>query len=310
MGVLSGKVAIVTGSGRGIGREIALQFGREGAEVVVNDLGANTDGSGGSAIADEVVAEIRQAGGKAVANYDSVACVEGGQRIFAAAIEAFGHCDILVNNAGILRDKTLYNMEEVDWDAVIAVHLKGHYCCTRPFVRYIKDAQRMDCRIINFSSVSGLFGNYGQANYGAAKAGVAGFSRVMAKELVKFRCTVNTISPGAATRMTIPLTEARGASVDPSDVTRGPQQIAPVVTWLASEAARDVNSQILHAARGTVGIMQQPAVIRAFKSEALWSLAQLDAIMPKLLEAKTDNDARARERGVAEAIAPHGSAAR
>jgi NAD(P)-dependent dehydrogenase (short-subunit alcohol dehydrogenase family) len=310
MGVLSGKVAIVTGSGRGIGREIALQFGREGAEVVVNDLGANTDGSGGSAIADEVVAEIRQAGGKAVANYDSVACVEGGQRIFAAAIEAFGHCDILVNNAGILRDKTLYNMEEADWDAVIAVHLKGHYCCTRPFVRYIKDAQRMDCRIINFSSVSGLFGNYGQANYGAAKAGVAGFSRVMAKELVKFRCTVNTISPGAATRMTIPLTEARGASVDPSDVTRGPQQIAPVVTWLASEAARDVNSQILHVARGTVGIMQQPAVIRAFKSEALWSLAQLDAIMPKLLEAKTDNDARARERGVAEAIAPHGSAAR
>jgi hypothetical protein len=132
----------------------------------------------------------------------------------------------------------------------------------------------------------------------------------MAKELVKFRCTVNTISPGAATRMTIPLTEARGASVDPSDVTRGPQQIAPVVTWLASEAARDVNSQILHVARGTVGIMQQPAVIRAFKSEALWSLAQLDAIMPKLLEAKTDNDARARERGVAEAIAPHGSAAR
>jgi NAD(P)-dependent dehydrogenase (short-subunit alcohol dehydrogenase family) len=310
MGALSGKVAIVTGSGRGIGREIALQFGREGAEVVVNDLGANTDGSGGSAIADEVVAEIRQAGGKAVANYDSVACVEGGQRIFAAAIEAFGHCDILVNNAGILRDKTLYNMEEADWDAVIAVHLKGHYCCTRPFVRYIKDAQRMDCRIINFSSVSGLFGNYGQANYGAAKAGVAGFSRVMAKELVKFRCTVNTISPGAATRMTIPLTEARGASVDPSDVTRGPQQIAPVVTWLASEAARDVNSQILHVARGTVGIMQQPAVIRAFKSEALWSLAQLDAIIPKLLEAKTDNDARARERGVAEAIAPHGSAAR
>jgi NAD(P)-dependent dehydrogenase (short-subunit alcohol dehydrogenase family) len=310
MGVLSGKVAIVTGSGRGIGREIALQFGREGAEVVVNDLGANTDGSGGSAIADEVVAEIRQAGGKAVASYDSVASVEGGKRIFATAIEAFGRCDILVNNAGILRDKTLYNMEEADWDAVIAVHLKGHYCCTRPFVRYIKDTQRMDCRIINFSSVSGLFGNYGQANYGAAKAGVAGFSRVMAKELVKFRCTVNTISPGAATRMTIPLAEARGGSVDPNDVTRGPQQIAPVVTWLASEAARDVNSQILHVARGTVGIMQQPAVIRAFKSEALWSLAQLDEVMPKLLEAKADNDARARERAVAEAVAPQPTAAR
>src|SRR5689334_24454811 len=122
----------------------------------------------------------------------------------------------------------------------------------------------MDCRIINFSSVSGLFGNFGQSNYGAAKAGIAGFSRVVAKELVKFRCTVNTISPGAATRMTIPLAEGRGQTVDPSDPTRGPQQIAPVVTWLASEAAKDMNAQILHVARGCVGIMQQPAVIRSF----------------------------------------------
>jgi NAD(P)-dependent dehydrogenase (short-subunit alcohol dehydrogenase family) len=303
MGVLSGKVAIVTGSGRGIGREIALMFGREGAEVVVNDLGANTDGSGVSAVADEVVGEIRRAGGKAAASYDSVATVEGGARIFATAIDAFGRCDILVNNAGILRDKTLYNMEESDWDAVIAVHLKGHYCCTRPFVRYIKDTQRMDCRIINFSSVSGLFGNYGQANYGAAKAGIAGFSRVMAKELAKFRCTVNTISPGAATRMTIPLAQGRGQELDPNDVTRGPQQIAPVVAWLASEAAQGVTSQIFHVARGTVGIMQQPAVIRAFKNEALWSLEQLDQVMPKLVEAKTEGDARVREASSPEPFA-------
>ncbi len=295
MGTLAGKVAIVTGSGRGIGREIALMFGREGAEVVVNDLGSNMDGSGGSAIADEVVAEIRSHGGKAVANYDSVATVEGGQRILATAMDSFGHCDILVNNAGILRDKTLYNMEESDWDAVIAVHLKGHYCCTRPFVRYIKDTQRTDCRIINFSSVSGLFGNYGQANYGAAKAGIAGFSRVMAKELAKFRCTVNTISPGAATRMTIPLAEGRGVTIDPNDVTRGPQQIAPVVTWLASDAAKDVTAQIFHVARGTVAIMQQPALIRSFKSESLWSLAELDRVMPKLVEAKLENDARAKQ---------------
>jgi NAD(P)-dependent dehydrogenase (short-subunit alcohol dehydrogenase family) len=303
MAVLAGKVAIVTGSGRGIGREIALMFAREGAGVVVNDLGANTDGSGAGQIADEVVEVIRQAGGKAVASYDSVATVEGGKRIFETAVEAFGSCDILVNNAGILRDKTLYNMDEADWDAVIAVHLKGHYSCTRPFVRYIKDTQRMDCRIINFSSVSGLFGNYGQANYGAAKAGIAGFSRVMAKELVKFRCTVNTISPGAATRMTIPLAHGRGQEVDPNDDTRGPQQIAPVVTWLASEAAKEVNSQILHVARGTVAIMQQPAIIRSFKNQALWSLEQLDAVMPKLLEAKTNNDARARETSAPESIA-------
>src|SRR4051794_14224097 len=254
MGVLSGKVAIVTGSGRGIGREIALMFATQGAKVVVNDLGVNTDGTGSSKIADEVVADIQRAGGEAVANYDSVATAEGGQALLDTALKNFGALDILVNNAGILRDKTLYNMEESDWDAVIAVHLRGHYCCTRPFVRYIRDTNRLDCRIINFSSVSGLFGNFGQSNYGAAKAGIAGFSRVLAKELAKFRCTVNTISPGAATRMTIPLAEARGETVDATQFKRGPQQIAPVVTWLASEAAKDLNAQIIHVSRGSVAI--------------------------------------------------------
>lgn len=302
MGVLSGKMAIVTGSGRGIGREIALMFGKEGAKVVVNDLGVNTDGTGSSRVADEVVAEIKQAGGEAVANYDSVATVDGGKRIFEHAIDAFGALDILVNNAGILRDKTLYNMDEEDWDAVIAVHLKGHYCCTRPFVRYIKDSQRSDCRIINFSSVSGLFGNFGQSNYGAAKAGIAGFSRVVAKEVAKYRCTVNTISPGAATRMTIPLAEGRGEKVDLTDVKRGPQQIAPVVTWLASEAAKDLTAQIVHVSRGMVGIMQQPAVIRSFKSDKLWTLEQLDQVMPKLLETKKANDARAQKDAAAEPV--------
>lgn len=295
MGVLAGKVAIVTGAGRGIGREIAMMFGREGAQVVVNDLGVETDGTGTSAVADQVVAEIRAAGGEAVANRDSVATVEGGQHLFATAIDTYGQCDILVNNAGILRDRTLYKLEEDDWDAVIAVHLKGHYCCTRPFARYIKDTKRMDCRIINFSSVSGLLGNFGQSNYGAAKAGIAGFSRVVAKELAKFRCTVNTISPGAATRMTIPLAEGRGATVDPSDDTRGPQQLAPVVTWLASERASEVNAEILHVARGRVGIMQQPAVIRSFESESLWTLDQLDAVVPQLVGAREENEARAKD---------------
>jgi NAD(P)-dependent dehydrogenase (short-subunit alcohol dehydrogenase family) len=302
MGVLSGKVAIVTGAGRGIGREIALRFAAEGASVVVNDLGVATDGTGSSRIADEVVAEIERAGGRAVANCDSVATVEGGRDIFQAAIDAFGALDILVNNAGILRDLTLYNMEEGDWDAVIAVHLKGHYCCTRPFVRYIRDTNRLDCRIINFSSVSGLFGNFGQSNYGAAKAGIAGFSRVIAKELAKFRCTVNTISPGAATRMTIPLAEARGEQVDATEFKRGPQQIAPVVTWLASEAAKDLTAQIVHVSRGAVGIMQQPAIIRSFKSEALWTMAQLDQVMPKLLEAQKENVARAQKDAASEAV--------
>ncbi len=302
MGMLDGKVAIVTGSGRGIGKEIALMMAAEGAKVVVNDLGVNTDGTGESKIADEVVDEIKQAGGEAVANYDNVATVEGGRAIFQTAIDSFGALDILVNNAGILRDKTLFKMEESDWDAVMAVHLKGHYCCTRPFAQYIRETGRFGCRIINFSSVSGLFGNFGQANYGAAKSGIAGFSRVISKELAKYRCNVNTISPGAATRMTIPLSEARGQKVDPTEFKRGPRQIAPVVTWLASEDAKEVNAQIIHVSRGTVGIMQQPAVIRSFSADALWTLDQLGDLMPKLVEAKQQNEAAAKDAGKPEKI--------
>ncbi|MDK1021962.1 MAG: SDR family NAD(P)-dependent oxidoreductase, partial [Candidatus Hydrogenedentes bacterium] len=228
MGALDGKIAIVTGAGRGIGREVALMFAAEGAKVVVNDLGGATDGTGGSKIADEVVEEIKAAGGEAVANYDSVATVKGGQAIFQTAIDNFGGLDILVNNAGILRDRSIFNLEEEDWDAVIAVHLKGHYCCSRPFAKYIRETNRQDCRILNFSSVSGLYGNFGQANYGAAKAGIAGFTRVLALELAKYNTTVNTISPGALTRMTIPLREAAGGTVDPEAPDQRPAQIPPV----------------------------------------------------------------------------------
>ncbi|MBW2236004.1 MAG: SDR family NAD(P)-dependent oxidoreductase [Deltaproteobacteria bacterium] len=302
MGVLDGKVAIVTGAGRGIGREIALDFARNGARVLVNDLGGAADGTGASLVAEEVAQEIRSAGGEAASSGDSVATVEGGKRIFQSALDAFGIADILVNNAGILRDRTLFNMEEDDWDAVIEVHLKGHYCCSRPFARYIRETDRRECRILNFSSVSGLFGNFGQSNYGAAKAGIAGFSRVLALELGKYACTVNTISPGAATRLTIPLREGRGDAVDPENPLVGPQQIAPVCTWLASPAAQQVNAQVINVMRGTVGIMQQPAVIRSFETDHLWTQDDLDRVMPALLEAKQAHDERARCEGEPESL--------
>ena len=302
MGALDGKIAVVTGAGRGLGREMALMFAREGAKVVVNDLGGETDGTSGSKIADEVVAEIKEAGGEAAANYDSVAEVEGGRKIFQTAIDNFGALDILVNNAGILRDRTLFNMEEADWDAVIAVHLKGHYCCTRPFAQYIRETNRKGCRIINFSSVSGLYGNFGQSNYGAAKAGIAGFTRVVALELAKYEATVNTISPGASTRMTIHLREARGEKVDVDAPNQSPKQIAPVVTWLASEAGQDVTGQIIDVMRGWVGIMQQPAVLRSFSSDKIWALEDIDKIMPKLMDSKREHDAYVAEKGKPEAI--------
>jgi len=302
MGVLDGKIAAVTGSGRGIGKEIALYFAKEGAKVVVNDLGGATDGTGGSQIADEVVEEIRTAGGEAVANSASVAETAGGESIFETAIDNFGGLDILVNNAGILRDRTIFNMEEADWDAVIAVHLRGHYCCSRPFARYIRETNRPGCRIICFSSVSGLYGNFGQTNYGAAKAGIAGFARVMALELAKYGCTVNTISPGASTRMTIDLREQRGATVDVDAPDQSPAQIAPVVTWLASDEAQDVTAQIIDVMRGWVGIMQQPAVIRSFSKDGFWTLSDLDRIMPRLMKAKEEHDAAVKEKGAAEPI--------
>jgi NAD(P)-dependent dehydrogenase (short-subunit alcohol dehydrogenase family) len=296
MRVLEGKIAIVTGAGRGIGREIALDFARHGAQVVVNDLGGAADGTGAGRVADEVVKEIEALGGKAVANTDSVATVAGGRGIFETALGAFGGCDILVNNAGILRDKTLFNMEEEDWDAVVAVHLKGHYCCTRPFARFIRETDRRDCRIINFSSVSGLFGNFGQSNYGAAKSGIAGLSRVLALELAKFGCTVNTISPGAATRMTIPLMQGRGDESAAEDPKRSPAQLAPVVTWLASPAARSMNGQVIHVMQGQVAIMQQYAVIRSFtKGGALFTQEDLDRVMPELLAARASNVERAKQ---------------
>ena len=304
MGRLDDKVAVVTGAGRGIGREIALMMAREGASIVVNDLGGAADGTGGGRIADEVAAEIEALGGRAVANTESVADVAGGESLLQTARDAFGGMDILVNNAGILRDKSIFNMPEADWDAVIAVHLKGHYCCSRPFARYIRETGRTGCRIVNFSSVSGLLGNFGQTNYGAAKAGIAGFSRVLALEMAKYGCTVNTISPGALTRMTISLRENRGESVADSELEQGgPQHVAPMVVWLCGEEAAGITGEIFHTGGGSVAIMQQPAVIKRFdKSDGLWTLDELDRLGPELVATRRANVAAAEESGGASVL--------
>jgi len=297
MSSLKDKVAIITGAGRGIGKESALFLAKEGAKVLVNDLGANPDGSGEDKIADEVVEEITSLGGEALANYESVDSYEGGKNIFQSALNEFGAVDILVNNAGILRDKTLFNMDESDWDAIMAVHLKGHFNCTQPFVRYIRETNRLNCKIINMSSVSGLIGNFGQTNYGAAKAGIAGFSRSLSMEMAKYKCSVNTISPGAATRLTIDLMKAAGREVDENDWKQGPQQIAPVIAWLSSEEANEITNQIFHVSQGNVGIMQQPAVIRSFKSDDIWDLDKLSMVMPDLIAAKKMHDEQVEKNG-------------
>ena len=297
MSSLKDKVAIITGAGRGIGKESALFLAKEGAKVLVNDLGANPDGSGEDKIADEVVEEITSLGGEALANYESVDSYEGGKNIFESALNEFGAVDILVNNAGILRDKTLFNMDESDWDAIMAVHLKGHFNCTQPFVRYIRETNRLNCKIINMSSVSGLIGNFGQTNYGAAKAGIAGFSRSLSMEMAKYKCSVNTISPGAATRLTIDLMKAAGREVDENDWKQGPQQIAPVIAWLSSEEANEITNQIFHISQGNVGIMQQPAVIKSIKSDDIWDLDKLNMVMPDLVAAKKMHDEEVEKKG-------------
>ena len=293
-----GRVAIVTGAGRGIGREHAIMLASQGAKVVVNDLGGDMDGSGSDlSPAQEVVNEIVEMGGEAIVNGANVADFAAAGEMVQQAIDTWGRLDILINNAGILRDKTLFNMEESDWDAIMAVHLKGHFNCTHPFVRYIRETNRLNCRIINMSSVSGLIGNFGQTNYGAAKAAIAGFSRSLSMEMAKYKCTVNTISPGAATRLTIDLMKAAGRDVDPDDWSQGPQQIAPIIAWVCSDEASEITNQIFHVSSGTVGIMQQPAVIKSFKSDELWSMDQLNQIMPELLEAKKTHDKEVEEKG-------------
>ena len=231
------RVCIVTGAGRGIGREHALMLAAHGAKVVVNDFGGAADGTGGDAgPAHDVVSEIKAAGGEALVNTDDVSDWAGAERLIKTATEGFGRLDVLVNNAGILRDRMLVNMTEAEWDAVIKVHLKGTFAPASFAVNHWRDrskaGEQLDCRLINTTSVSGIYGNVGQTNYGAAKMGIAAFTIISAMELARYGVTVNAIAPGALTRLTEPLRKE-----EPTDAEReasGPRWIAPICTWLAS----------------------------------------------------------------------------
>ncbi|MDP3868472.1 SDR family NAD(P)-dependent oxidoreductase [Phenylobacterium sp.] len=243
MGLLDGKVAIVTGAGGGLGEAYAKLFAAEGASVVVNDLGGSRDGSGNgtSAAAQKVVDEIIAAGGKAVANGDDVSTMEGGENIAKTALDNYGQIDILVCNAGILRDKTFANTSEQDWDLVVKVHLKGTYCCTMPVWKWMKDNGKPGA-IVMTSSTSGLYGNFGQSNYGAAKAGIYGFMRVLSIEGRKYGIRVMGLAPGAFTRMTSDLPGRQGKEPDAMTL---PENIAPGVLYMVSDLAADHTGKVL-----------------------------------------------------------------
>jgi NAD(P)-dependent dehydrogenase (short-subunit alcohol dehydrogenase family) len=271
MGLLDGKVAIITGAGAGIGRAHALLFAREGAKVVVNDLGGARDGTGASvSAADEVAREILAAGGQAVASADTVSTAEGAAAIVKRAVDSFGRVDVLVNNAGILRDKSFLKMNEAMWDAVIAVHLTGAFLVSQAFVKQVV-SQKEPARIVNTTSVSGMLGNFGQANYAAAKAGVYGLTRTMSIELQKHRITVNAIAPIAKTRMTEDLPMFQGVD------TMTPDHIAPAALFLSSDLCGDRTGHVLAVAGARLYAFKVVETAGRFKDEerGVWSAQEI-----------------------------------
>ena len=277
MGSLDGRVAVVTGSGRGIGREFALSMAREGASVVINDVGVSLDGQGTEDDpAAQTCKDIEALGARAVPNYDSVSDFEGAKRIVDTAVNEFGKIDILVNNAGIVRDRSLVKMSEEDFDAVVAVHMKGTFNCARHAAPYMKDAGYG--RIINVTSQAGLRGNFGQTNYGAAKAAIMGMTFVWAIELGKYGITVNAMSPAGATRMTAALYEKSGKEPPPEE---DPALNAPLVAYLASEAAADVNGQVLGRTEFAYTLFQHPKQIAWMTKNGGWTPAEVAAAFDK-----------------------------
>ncbi len=304
-GRLEGKVAIVTVAGRGIGRGEALLLASEGCRVVVNDLGGSSAGEGAdTSPADEVVAEIKKAGGDAVANYDSVASMEGGERMVKQALDTFGRLDILVNNAGILRDRMIFNMSEEEWDAVVAVHLKGHFTATKHAGLVFR--QQRSGRIINTSSESGL-GNMGQGNYAAAKEGIVGLTRTLALDLGRYGVTANALRPRAGTRLTLTpelraameraraaaaagqATEASAQSaISQMDELR-PEMIAPLVVFLCTDAAANINGRDFLVGGNEISLMSLPGRERTIFREGGWTVETLERVFPSTLGAGVKN---------------------
>ena len=287
---------IITGAGRGIGRGHALEFARQGAKVVVNDLGGEMDGSGSSTgPSGEVVEEIRAMGGEAVANVDDISDWEGAQRLINTAVESFGRLDVLVNNAGILRDRMLVNMTDDEWDAVIKVHLRGTFCSARWAAAYwrerVKAGETNDARIINTSSPSGIYGNAGQTNYGAAKAGIASFTIIAAMELGRYGVTVNAIAPTALTRMTENL--GMGAAAQnrkPEDFDAfAPENIAPLVVWLGSPESKDITGRVFNVSGGRISVAEGWHAGPGVDKGDRWDPAELGKVVPDLVEKAQPN---------------------
>ena len=281
--ILSGKVIIVTGAGRGVGAEIAKLAAREGAKVVVNDLGGNERGEGGTlGPAEEVVAEIRAAGGEAIADGSNVASWEGAHALVASALEAFGDLDGIVNNAGILRDTMFHKMSEGEWDSVVAVNLKGCFNVARAAAPHFKEKQKG--AFVHMTSTSGLIGNFGQVNYGAAKMGVTGLSKCIALDMAKFGVRSNALAPFAWTRLvgTIPNTPENAARIEVAK-TMTPDKIAPFTVALLSDSAKDVTGQVFGVRRNEIVLFSQPRPIRTVHAGEGWTpQACIDTALPAL----------------------------
>lgn len=291
-GICDGRVVIVTGAGRGIGRGHALEFARQGARVVVNDFGGSVDGTGASnSPAQAVTEEIRALGGEAVSNTEDVADWDGAERLIQSTVATFGGLDVLVNNAGILRDRMLFNMTEDEWDAVIHVHLKGTFCPTRHAASFwraeSKAGRRVEARIINTTSASGTYGNPGQTNYGAAKAGIASFTIIASRELERYGVTVNAVSPGGRTRMTENLIR-NGRSNKVTEPPEGfdprsPDNVAPIVVWLGSVESHFVSGRVFEMSGGRLGIAEGWHRGPSQSKDARWEPDEMGAAVQKLL---------------------------